>query len=63
MVELLVYLRQSASSHSTHEVTRISDIVEQRVIPGSSNDERLTHGGTNEVVPTSVSLSLHLYPG
>ena len=36
-----------------------SDTVEKRMIPGGSNNERLTNRGTNEVVPTSFSLSLH----
>ena len=42
--------------------TSAAKIVEQRMIPGGSNVERLTDVGTTSVVPTSVSLSSLLPP-
>ena len=44
------------------EDTSGSDTVKQRMIPGGSNDERLTDVGTTSFVPTSVTLSSLLPP-
>ena len=42
------------------EINKYSDTVEQRMILGGRNDERLTDVGTISFIPTSVSLSLLL---
>ena len=38
-----------------------SNTIRQRMIPGGSNNDKLTDVGTTSFIPTSVSLSLHSY--
>ena len=46
--------REEEINHAGYECR---DTIEQRIIPGGSNDERLTDVGSNSFIPTSVGLS------